>query len=451
MTDLFKAADVFEEAPSYIAILEGPNHVFRVANAAYRSLAGSKPLLGKAASDALPELVEQGFINTLDEAFWSGKAFHSEPVPVAYRHESGDLRERFIQFVYQPIRDESEQVIGIFAQGVDKSSTVQARAERDHEREALQLLNDTGAQLAAELSTDALVQKVVDAGVKLTGAAFGAFFYNVHQSDGERLLLYSLSGADKSAFEGFGLPRPTKIFAPTFNNEGVVRIADLHLDPRYGQNAPNRGLPEGHLPVRSYLAVPVVSRSDEVIGGLFFGHPDTNVFDERAERLMNGLAGQAAVGIDNARLFEAAEQAQKDLETRVFERSEQLKEAHEALRQSQKMEAIGQLTGGIAHDFNNLLTVIRGSADLLRTRDLSDERRRRYVDAISDTADRAAKLTGQLLAFARRQALKPEVFDASATILGISEMLQTMLGSRIKLSIDAECPDCFVDSDEAQF
>ena len=88
------------------------------------------------------------------------------------------------------------------------------------------------------------------------------------------------------------------------------------------------------------------------------------------------------------------------------------------------MEAVGQLTGGVAHDFNNLLTIIKSSTDLLRRPDLPEERRRRYVDAISDTVDRAAKLTGQLLAFARRQALKPEVFDVAERIQAITDMLR---------------------------
>ena len=97
------------------------------------------------------------------------------------------------------------------------------------------------------------------------------------------------------------------------------------------------------------------------------------------------------------------------------EAAAELDKAHDALRQSQKMEAIGQLTGGVAHDFNNLLTVIRSSADLLRRRDVADDRRRKYIDAISDTADRAAKLTSQLLAFSRRQSLSP-VFSTSPSV-----------------------------------
>lgn len=130
---------------------------------------------------------------------------------------------------------------------------------------------------------------------------------------------------------------------------------------------------------------------------------------------------------------------------------ERLREAEAQLRQSQKMEAIGQLTGGVAHDFNNLLTVICSSADLLRRRELPEEKRRRYIEAISETADRAAKLTGQLLAFARRQALKPEVFDAAKRVDGVADMLRSVLGARIELGIDAVREPCFVEADPGQF
>ena len=137
--------------------------------------------------------------------------------------------------------------------------------------------------------------------------------------------------------------------------------------------------------------------------------------------------------------------------TEEKQQAEALKQAEEALRQAQKMEAIGQLTGGVAHDFNNLLTVIRSSADLLRSRDLPDERRRRYVDAISDTADRAAKLTSQLLAFSRRQALKPEHFNVATKVETLSDMLRSILGARVRLEVSVLCENCFVESDINQF
>lgn len=139
------------------------------------------------------------------------------------------------------------------------------------------------------------------------------------------------------------------------------------------------------------------------------------------------------------------------LERRVEEEVAERTKAEEALRQAQKMEAVGQLTGGVAHDFNNLLTIIKSSTDLMRRPDLAEERRRRYVNAISDTVDRAAKLTGQLLAFARRQSLKPEVFEPAARVRAIAEMLRTIVGSRVKITADVRADDCFVEADISQF
>ncbi|MCJ2036153.1 ATP-binding protein [Methylobacterium sp. J-068] len=121
------------------------------------------------------------------------------------------------------------------------------------------------------------------------------------------------------------------------------------------------------------------------------------------------------------------------------------------LRQSQKLEAVGQLTGGVAHDFNNLLTIIRSSVDFLRRPDLPEERRRRYMDAVSDTVDRAAKLTGQLLAFARRQSLKPETFDIGERLRGVAEMLDSVTGSRIRVVVDGPGEPTLVRADVNQF
>jgi PAS domain S-box-containing protein len=152
------------------------------------------------------------------------------------------------------------------------------------------------------------------------------------------------------------------------------------------------------------------------------------------------------------------EQLNRDLEQAVTARTAELeaqveerRKTEEALRQSQKMEAIGQLTGGVAHDFNNLLTVIRSSADLLRRQTLTEEKKQRYIDAIADTADRAAKLTGQLLAFSRRQALKPEVFDASERVHEVADMLSTIAGGRIELAVEDRCQTCHIEADPSQF
>jgi PAS domain S-box-containing protein len=352
----------------------------------------------------------------------------------------------------KPALDEAGRVSRWF--GVNTEVTEQVKAEHalQDERHTLETLNEAGAALSGELDLEKLVQRLTDAGVELTGAKFGAYFHNVFDDTGERLSLYTLSGAKRSDFELFGKPRPTQIFGPTFRNEGVIRSRDILVDPRYGQNAPHKGMPEGHLPVRSYLAVSVVSRSGVVLGGLLFGHPDTDRFSDRHERLMVGLASQAAIAIDNARLFKAAQEEIDDriiaekrlrelnetLEERVTQEVAERAKAEAALRQSQKMEAVGQLTGGIAHDFNNLLTVVVGNIDMgLRALDQTegDPRLRRALDNAQKGAERAAALTQRLLAFSRRQPLAPKTIDVDKLVVGMSDLLNRALGETVQLEI----------------
>ncbi|TZG27532.1 hybrid sensor histidine kinase/response regulator [Sphingomonas montanisoli] len=130
--------------------------------------------------------------------------------------------------------------------------------------------------------------------------------------------------------------------------------------------------------------------------------------------------------------------------------ADELEEARTQLFQSQKLQALGQLTGGIAHDFNNLMTVVRGSAELLLKPELSDERRLRYANAIVDTADRATALTAKLLAFGRRQALRPEVLDLNLRLDAISEVLARTIGSDIRLSLDIASDVHPIEADAAE-
>jgi PAS domain S-box-containing protein len=127
------------------------------------------------------------------------------------------------------------------------------------------------------------------------------------------------------------------------------------------------------------------------------------------------------------------------------------RQGEEALRHSQKMEAVGQLTGGVAHDFNNLLTIIRSATDFLRRRELPEERRRRYVDAISETVERASKLTAQLLAFARRQPLKPEVFNVGTQVENVAQLVRPLVGGRILIDVEIADFSLYTAADIGQF
>ncbi len=193
--------------------------------------------------------------------------------------------------------------------GVVMDVTPLKEAERalKAQTEVLKTVNHVSRQIASELDRDKLVQSVLDAGRDVVNAAYGAFFYNVTSDTGQSYMLYALSGASLADFSSFPMPRNTEIFGPTFRGEAVIRLDDVTQDPRYGKNKPFHGMPAGHLPVRSYLAVPVVSRTGEVLGGLFFGHPEPGMFDEAAEQALSGIAAQAAVALENAHLFKAAE------------------------------------------------------------------------------------------------------------------------------------------------
>ncbi len=228
------------------------------------------------------------------------------------------------------------------------SELAQAAQSLEQERRSLATLNMVGRDLAAELDRNKLVQRVIDAATSLTGAAYGAFFERVppvKEADGERpeaWRLYALSGAPLEAFTRFGLPRATNVFKPTFDGTGVVRSDDIQVDPRYGSHG---GMPKGHLPVRSYLAVAVRSRSGEMLGALLFGHPQPGRFQAREERLAEGIAGQAAIALDNAVLFNAAQA--EIVQRRAAERALALAKT-EAERVATVREAIlAQLAEGV--------------------------------------------------------------------------------------------------------
>ncbi len=278
-----------------------------------------------------------------------------------------------------------QQMIGILEDITERKLVEESLRD---ERRALEVLNATGTAIAAQLDLQTLVQTVTDAGTQISGAKFGAFFYNVINSDGESFLLYSLSGAPREAFEKFGLPRNTPIFDPTFRGEGVVRSADITQDKRYGSMSPHHGMPKGHLPVRSYLAVSVISRSGEVIGGLFFGHPDADVFTPRVEQLIVAIATQAATAIDNARLFEAA---QREIASR--------ERAEAALRETDRRK--DEFLATLAHELRNPLAPIRQAALISKAPTATDAQKRWSHDVISRQVQHMSLLLDDLLDVSR--------------------------------------------------
>jgi PAS domain S-box-containing protein len=296
------------------------------------------------------------------------------------KRKDGALVE--ISLTVSPIKNPAGDVVGAskIARNIHERRANE-RLLRDSEIRArqqshrLEVLNKAAQIISSDLDTTRIVQTVTDLARDLTGAKFGAFFYNVVDDAGDRYVLYTLSGAPRAAFENFGLPRNTAVFEPTFRGEGVVRSPDIRKDPRYGKNAPHFGMPKGHPPVVSYLAVPVTSRSGEVIGGLFFGHEEEGVFSEEAEALVTGLAAHAAIAIDNARLHQSA-QHEIDRRRRAEERQDVLlrEVKHRAKNTIATIQAMAvQTFRGASKEeqaaFNARVRAMAEALDLLTNRD----------------------------------------------------------------------------------
>ncbi len=301
----------------------------------------------------------------------------------------------------------------------------------EEETKVLELLGRTGALLASTLDLQALVQAVTDAGTQLSGAEFGAFFYAVSTPDGELFKLYTLSGAPREAFAHLGNPRMTPLFAPTFHERGVIRIGDLRTDPRYGQLAPHHGMPAGHLPVTSYLAVPVTSRSGEVIGGLLFGHALPDVFTERSERIILGIAAQSAIAIDNARLYEETKRAA---------------DAERAARSEIERVSLmkDEFLATLSHELRTPLNAVLGWAELLLMKAGKDLELRRGLETIARNARSQAQMIDDLLDMnqiaSKKIRLDVQPLDVSAVVEAAVEAATPSLeakGLRLVTAIDS--------------
>lgn len=347
--DPYALVDAYEQAHVGIGLTDAQGRFLRV-NSELGVLAGAAPqqLLGRPFTDFThPDDRDADFDRY--RRLWAGEI---EP----YRQEKRVLRSDgsslWVMLAASVMRDSrGMQLYGVrVIQDIsDRKATEMALVEQTRR---LETMNQVVTQLASELELQKLVQLVTDAGVALSGAAFGAFFYNVEDEQGQSYTLYTLSGVSRDAFAGFPMPRNTAVFRPTFTGVGVVRSDDITKDPRYGRSEPHRGMPPGHLPVRSYLAIPVKSRSGAVLGGLFFGHPEPARFSEHTEGVMTAIASQAAVAIDNALLYQGAQR--------------------EIVVRRQAEERLTLAAAEIDHRARNILSVIQAMANLTRGESIDD-------------------------------------------------------------------------------
>ncbi len=366
---------MFEQAPGFMALLDGPEHVFRLANAAYVQLVGVRELIGKSILQALPEIESQVYLQLLNRCFVTGQPIIGQSQKVDLRRSDGDIETRFVDFIYQPIQDSQGTTTGIFVQGSDVT-------ERKLAEDQLNALNATLEQRVQERTAElhdiqTFYTHSSECHAVLTRRADGEFQYD--EINPATLRLYGKSrdqviGRTTTEVLGRETSRELNKYLTESVRDGTQR--------RYVRKQNNMTL--------EAVATPIPGEHGKPRRLVVTAHDITD---------------------------------QQNLESQ--------------LRQAQKMEAVGQLTGGLAHDFNNLLAGIMGSLELLSTKveqgKISEVER--YLSVALNASKRAASLTHRLLAFSRRQTLDAKVVNINRLIIGMAELIRRTVGPQIEVEV----------------
>lgn len=376
---------IFDQAPGFVGIMTGPDHVFEYVNNAHREIFDSGDWIGKPAREAFHELENRSFFDLLDNVYATGERYVARSAALRFRRTPEEPeRELILDLLYAPITDAEGRVTGIFSEGFDVT------AQRENERR-LRELNETLEQRVAEALE----------GRKLLADLVEATDVFIQAADRD----YNWLAINRASAREF-----RRIFGIT---------------PKVGDNMLEvlGALPEHREAVRAVWNRALTG--DTFTATSRFGHP---AYDQRDYEMrfapLRDQEGQVV----------GAYQFGTDVTDRLRDQA-RLAEAEEHLRQAQKIEAIGQLTGGVAHDFNNLLQVISGGVSLLELGGHEGERLRMILDGMRQAADRGASLTRQLLSFSRRQALRSEPVDLRRQIEGMRDLLERTLrgGGRVRL------------------
>ena len=375
-------AQLFQQAPTLMVMLRGPEHRIELANPGYRALIGDHAILGKTLAEVRPDETAHGTIAMLDRVYATGEAAWAKAVTFTVPTEpGGTATQRVVDFVFQPIKDSTGTVVGIFIEGVDVSERVQAHAALRDSEARLRTLNATLERQVIE-RTQAR-GRTWELSPDLLGALNAEGYFETSNPAWQTVLGWSEGEvASMSIFE-------------MLHPDDVARTRVAFAVAQHGRPAarfPNRfRCKDGSYRWLSWVGVPE-----------------------------DGLVYCSGRDITAEKAAEA-----------------ELEKAQEALRQAHKMEAIGQLTGGIAHDFNNLLAGISGSLELLERR-LAQGRQadvERYITAAQGAARRAASLTQRLLAFSRRQTLDPKATDVNRLMAGVEDLIRRTVGPGIQLEV----------------
>ncbi len=374
---------LLQKMPGFVAILSGPEHVYEYVNEAYLEIDARTGFVGRTVREMFPELAGQGFFELLDSVYRTGERVVTEGMEL-HLQSSGDAR--FINFVYEPIRDDKGDVTGVFVGGYEVTEAYRSAAALRASEAELKLLNETLEDRIAERSSQLAATEVL----------IRTFFD--HSSECHAVLVETEDGD----------------FRYEEANPATLRLYHKTRDQVIGFTTTQIVGPELAAALNRHLA-------NALKGGVPYRY-------ERQQRrgIVEAVATPVLDGHGATRRVVVS--AHDVTERRALE---------EQLRQSQKMEAVGQLTGGIAHDFNNLLTGITGSLDLIGKRMAEGQLGtvRRYIDAAQTSARRAAALTQRLLAFSRRQTLDPKPTDVNRLVSGMEDLIRRTVGPGIEVEV----------------
>ena len=508
--------DLFMQAPGFMAVLMGPQLVYTQANNAYLGLIGRRSVVGRPLAEALPEIVEQGFVDLLLSVMRTRTPHIGRAAGVMLQREpAAPLEERFLDFIFQPIAGPDGESIGVFIEGSDVTDRVRGEAALRRSEEQLRLATEaaevglwdvdgmTGA-LFWPASVKAMFGIGPDAPVSMedffaclhpddletTTAAYQAAanpdlraLYDVEyravgKEDG---VVRWVAAKGRGVFDDAG--RCVRVIGTAMDitrrkaDEARLRELNETLERRVSEALAERkvlaDIVEGtdafvQVVDLDYRWMAINKAGADEFETIFGKRPQPGdimleLLAEQPEQAAalkavwsRALAGEEFTQVDafgepgrEQRWYEmkfnalrdqnghqiGAYQFVYDVTGRLRDQA-RLAEAEEALRQAQKLEAMGQITGGVAHDFNNLLTPIVGALDMLQRRMVGDEREQRLIAAALQSGERAKILVQRLLAFARRQPLQPSSVNVRQVIEGMTELVVSSTGPRVKVLVD---------------